>query len=145
MKEHINIFAGLNQIFLGKRAMSTQGVWDFYKSVKQNESQLKHACNEDIPLPTNICLALCSKVQIWLGQCEIAKDRSELNDIIVNFDNILEDIWDNRFTVNLPSVFKIITNRNPPAVENAFTGGKVQHKKGQKKKRKNNKDVRVIN
>ena len=101
--------------------MYTQGVLDFYKSVKQNESQLKHAFNEDSLLPTNICLALCSKVQRWLGQCKIAKDRSEVNDNIVNFDNIFEDIWENCFTVNLPSVFKIIVNRKPPAVENPFT------------------------
>ena len=132
MKEHIKIFAGLNQIFLGQWAMSTQGVWDFYKFVKQKKSQLKLACNKDILLPINICLALFSKVQRWLGQCEIAKDRSEVNDNIVNFDNILEDIWDNRFTVNIPSFFKRIANRKPTAVENPFIGGKIQDKKGRK-------------
>ena len=67
-----------------------------------------------------------------------------MNDNIVNFDNILEDIWDNRFTVNLPSIFKIITNRTPSAVDNPFTGGKIQDKNGQKRKRENNEDVRVI-
>ena len=135
MKEHIKIFSGLNQIFLGQRSMSTQGVWEFYKSIKQNETQLKHACNEYSLLPTNICLALCLKVKRWLGQCKISKDRSEVNNNIVNFDNILEDIWDNSFTVNLPSVFRIIANRKPPAVDNPFTGGKIQDKNGQKRKR----------
>ena len=113
--------------------------------MKKNESQLKHACNKDSLLPTKIFLALCSKVQIWLGQCKIAKDRSKLNDNIVNFDNILEDLWDNCFTVNLPSVFKIIFNRMPPTVDNPFTEGKVQDKNRQKMKRENNEDVRVIN
>ena len=80
-----------------------------------------------------------------MGQCEIAKNRSEVNDRIVNFDNILEDIWENRFTVNIPSVFKIIANRKPPAVDNPFTGRKIQDKNGQKRKRENNEDVRVIN
>ena len=84
-------------------------------------------------------------MQIWLGHCEIAKDRSEVNDNIVNFDNMLEDIWENCFTFNLPSVFKIIANRKPPAVDNPFTGGKVQDNNGQKRKRENNEDVRVIN
>ena len=68
-----------------------------------------------------------------------------MNNNIVNFDNILEDIWDNSFTVNLPSVFKIIANRMPPAVDNSFTGGKFQDKNGQKRKPENNEDVRVIN
>ena len=92
LKEHIKIFRGLNQIFLGQGARSTLGLWDFFKVVKRNESQLKHACNADSLLPTKICLDICSKVQRWLGQCEIAKDRSEVNDNIVNFSNILEDI-----------------------------------------------------
>ena len=68
-----------------------------------------------------------------------------MNDNIVNFDNILEDIWDNRFTFNLLSVFKIIANRKPTAVDNPFTGGKVQDRNGQKRKHEKNEDVRVIN
>ena len=42
MKEQIKIFGGLNQIFLGKEAKTTQGSWDFYKLIKKNESALKH-------------------------------------------------------------------------------------------------------
>ena len=40
-------------------------------------------------------------------QCEIAHDRSEVNDGIVIFSGILEDIWENRFSVHLTSVFKV--------------------------------------
>ena len=50
---------------------------------------------------------MCSKVQQWLEQCEIAHDRSEVNDGIVVFSGIMEDIWENRFSVHLPSVFKV--------------------------------------
>ena len=37
----------------------------------------------------------------------IAKDRSEVNDNIVIFSGILEDIWENSFSVSLPSVFNV--------------------------------------
>ena len=37
----------------------------------------------------------------------MAQDRSEVNDGIVVFSVILEDIWENRFSVHLPSVFKV--------------------------------------
>ena len=67
---------------------------------------------------------MCSKVQRWLAQCEIAHDRSKVNDGIVVFSGILEDIWENRFLVHLPSVFKV----NPidrggetPFVQNPFS------------------------
>ena len=42
-----------------------------------------------------------------MAQCEIAQDRSEVNDGIVAFSGILEDIWENRFSVHLPSMFKV--------------------------------------
>ena len=47
MKEQIKIFRGLNQIFLGKEAKTTEGIWDFYKLIRKNESALKHKCNDD--------------------------------------------------------------------------------------------------
>ena len=50
---------------------------------------------------------MCLKLYRWLSQCEIAQDRSKLNDGIVIFSVILEDIWENRFSVHLPSVFKV--------------------------------------
>ena len=50
---------------------------------------------------------MCSKVHQWLEQREIAPDRSEVNDEIVVFSGILEDIWENRFLVHLPSVLKV--------------------------------------
>ena len=100
--------------------MSTRGLMDFYRDVKRNESMLKHKCNLDSILPTKICTTLCSKVQRWLSQCEIARDRTEVNDSIVIFDKIIEDVLDNRFTVDLPWVFKIGDAIKPPEVRNPF-------------------------
>ena len=44
---------------------------------------------------------------LWLLLCDIAQNRSEVNDGIVVFSGILEDIWENRFLVHLPSVIKV--------------------------------------
>ena len=52
MKKQIKIFGGLNQIFMGKEAKTTEGIWDFYKLIKKNESALKHKCNYDNLIPT---------------------------------------------------------------------------------------------
>ena len=50
---------------------------------------------------------MCSKVQRCLAQCEIANDRSEVNGGIVVFSGILKDIWENRFSVHLPSLLNV--------------------------------------
>ena len=69
-----------------------------------------------------------------------------MNDNIVNFSNILEDIWDNRFSVDLPSVFKIISKNGPPKVDNPFTGVKARDSNKQKRKRdEKDKDNKVSN
>ena len=97
MKEQIKISGGLNQIFLWKEAKNTEGIWYFYKLIKKNESALNRKCNNDNLLLTKVCILMWSKVQQWLVQCEIAQDRSEVNDSIVLFSGIMEDIWENRF------------------------------------------------
>ena len=62
MKEQIKIFGGLNQIFLGKEAKTTKGIWDFYKLIKKNESSLKHKCNNDNLLQRKFSILMCLKV-----------------------------------------------------------------------------------
>ena len=62
MKEQIKIFGGLNQIFLGKEAKTTEQIWDFYKLIKKNKSSLKHKYNNENLLPTKVCISMCSKV-----------------------------------------------------------------------------------
>ena len=63
MKEQIKIFGGLNQIFLGKEAKNTKGIWDFYKLIKKNESALKQKYNNDNLLRKKVCISMCSKLQ----------------------------------------------------------------------------------
>ena len=53
IKERIKIFGGLNQMFFGKEAKTTEAIWDFYKLIKKNESALKHKCNDDDMGSTN--------------------------------------------------------------------------------------------
>ena len=42
-----------------------------------------------------------------MAQCEFAQDILEVNNCIVVFSGILEDILENRFLLHLPSVFKV--------------------------------------
>ena len=102
-------------------------------------------CEQNERTSHDICLALFLEAQRWLGRCKIAKDRSKVNNNIANFDNILDDIWDNCLTVNLPSVFTIMAKSKPPKGGNPFTREKVQDTHGQKKKCGDDMDVRVIN
>ena len=63
IQEQIKIFGGLNQIVLGEEAKTTEGIWDFYKLIKKNESALKQKFNNDNLLPKTIFISVFLKVQ----------------------------------------------------------------------------------
>ena len=63
LMQQMGIFGAANDIFLGEKAKSTEGISDFIKLVSRNESFLKHACNTDNLLPTKILSVMCSRVQ----------------------------------------------------------------------------------
>ena len=67
----------------------------------------------------------------------MAQDRSKVNDGIVVFSGILEDIWENWLLVHLPSVFKVnLTNQGgeSPFCQTPFS--LVNPDRDNKKKRK---------
>ena len=86
----------------GTRSQNYQRDLGFYKLINKTKSALKHKCNNDNLLPTKNFILMCSKVQRWLAQCEITQDISEVNNGIVLFSGILEDIWENRFWCTFP-------------------------------------------
>ena len=51
-----------------------------------------------------------AKIKRWLRECKIARECSELNNEIVDFNLIVNDILDNRFTVYLLLAFKHTDN-----------------------------------
>ena len=74
-----------------------------------------------------------------MAQCEIAQDRSGVNYGIVVFSGILEGIWDNRFSVHHPSVFKvkpIDPGSETPFVQTPF--GLIYHDGGFIRRKKRN-------
>ena len=89
--------------------------------------------SSDPTLQAQICLAVDKRVQRWLEQCEEASDRIEVNDRIVDFDNLFEDLLDGRFSCMLPAVFKVRAPLQPPTVSNPFDQERGRSTKGNKR------------
>ena len=96
--------------------------------------------SSDPTLPAQICLSVDKRVQRWLAQCEVADDRTEVNDRVVDFDNLFEDLLDGRFFCKLPAVFKVRAPLQPPAVSNPFDQERDRSEEGKKRKRDDNSD-----
>ena len=133
MVEQMQIFTVLNKIFVGANGKSTRGLGDLVKRMKRNASTLKHMISSDPTYPAQICLSVDKRVQRWLAQCEVADDRTEVNDRVVDFDNLFEDILDCRFFCSLPAVFKVRAPLQPPAVSNPFDQERDRNGRGKKR------------
>ena len=100
----------------------------------------------DKSFATQVVYAVDTKMQRWLGECKIARDRSEVNDEIVNFNIIVNDILDNRFSVPLPLAFKKtdIVETNTSVFETQKIGNPNGKRKG-KRDDDNDREKRVLN
>ena len=95
---------------------------------------MKVECAVDKSFAAQVVYVVDAKIQRWLGECKTVRDRSEVNDEIVDFNIIANDILDNRFTVCLPLAFKHTDN-----VETNLSvlGAPSGDQKGKKKSRGN--------
>jgi hypothetical protein len=111
MKEQLNIFGAVCKFFFGEEGKLGVAMDDLCKFIKRNESALKHKCNNDRSLPTKILYAIDTEIQRWLEQCEMATDRMEVDDSIINFVIIMNDVLRSRLFIDLPDIFKSTTKQ----------------------------------
>ena len=109
MKEQIKIFGAVCKFFFGKDGKLGIAMDDLCKFIRRNESAMKHKCNNDKSLPTNILYAIDTEIQRWFEQCEMATDRMEVDDSIINFISIVNDVLRSRLFIDLPDIFKSTT------------------------------------
>ena len=110
LEQQLKFFAGASQIFFGRESAGSAGLRDLVRKVCHYKSTLKVKCAVDKSFAAQVVYAVDTKIQRWLGECKTARDRSEVNDEIVDFNIVVNDILDNRFTVILPLAFKHTEN-----------------------------------
>ena len=95
----------------------------------------------DKSFAAQVVYAVDTKIQRWLGECKTARDRSEVNDKIVDFNILVNDILDNRFTVCLLLAFK---HTNNVETNSSVLGAPSGDQKG-KRKRDSEGPERILN
>lgn len=106
LESRLNFFSGGCEIFFSDESSCTQGLKSFLKKIKSFKVILKGMMANNSTLAAEICYAVDIRVQLWLGACKMARDRSEVNDRLVNFEDIINDIVSRRFRMPLPQTFK---------------------------------------
>ena len=114
LKDQLEMFIALNKIFFGEKGKSAKALTRFLKSIKSNESELLHISRDNFKMPVMMACAMDRNFQRWLKQNEIAQDREEVSDTLLEFERITEDVLSGRFTMVLPKCFSFKDSSAPP-------------------------------
>jgi len=111
LSSRIKFIAGASIILFGAGSPLVLQLNKFRGDIKNNRMAIRARIVEDKLFATKILYAIDTRNQRWLGQCKEARDRADVDDRIINFDDILNPILNCQFNVSLPPVFALV-NRN---------------------------------
>jgi hypothetical protein len=133
------LFATASAIFFGKESICTDRLDQLVLLVGRNKKALRDQIALDEFFPSKFLLAVDRRVQRWLRSCQNATlSRSHVNDNILDFDNLLEQVLNGSFHMVLPPSFKKVDVT--PKLDAKTSGNDEKEPKGDpnnsKKKRK---------
>ena len=132
------LFATASAIFFGKESICTDRLDQLVLLVGRNKKALRDQIALDEFFPSKFLLAVDRRVQRWLRSCQNATvSRSHVNDNILDFDNLLEQVLNGSFHMALPPSFKKIevNKPNPTKGDNDGSGGSETSTKTRQKRK----------
>mmetsp|Transcript_30867 Transcript_30867/g.65029 ORF Transcript_30867/g.65029 Transcript_30867/m.65029 type:complete len:658 (+) Transcript_30867:779-2752(+) len=106
----IAYFKGGTEIFFGEKCVLADGLGHFINDLEENRQIFMDAAALDEFFCAKILFAIDFRAQRWMGQCRDAKeDRSTVDDGIVDFSDITEQVLNGNFDRKLPPTFKTKT------------------------------------
>ena len=77
------------------------------KTIMAHKALIKSKIATDDSFAAKVLFAVDLKSQRWLKDCRKAKGRDEVNDRILDADDLIDDIVNHRFNLQLPHSFKM--------------------------------------
>jgi hypothetical protein len=109
MGNQLQIFAAASSIFFGPESMLTSSLNQLVLLVGRNKKNLRDQIAIDKFFAAKFMLAVDRRVQRWLKMCEnCTMTRTSVNDNVIDFGDLLEQVLNGCFTMNLPPSFKVV-------------------------------------
>ena len=93
------------EIVTGDDSKVVEQLSEFGTELKRVKQKIKAKFVVDRRIGAKILFAADGKLQNYLENCRMAEDRTEVDDFILNFKEIVRNIANNRFFVDLPPLF----------------------------------------
>ena len=86
----------------------------FESGLEKIKHKIKARLVNDKFFAAKVLFAMDDRLQLHMEECRMADDRSEVDETVLNFDDIIRDIKHNRFFIDLPPSFKEISSEDAP-------------------------------
>ena len=107
VRTQLQLFATTSSIFFGSESICSEKLNQLLLLVGQNKKPIQDQIALDEFFAAKFLFAVDRRVQRWLRSCEQAVTTPmQVNDNILNFDDLLEQILNGVFQMNLPASFK---------------------------------------
>ena len=107
LQNKITGFRGLAHNFFGKESELTERLEKLEELLDDHILAFETRQAGDELFAAKFLFAVDTRSQIWLKNCTVADDRSEVNDAIVNFRELVNDVILGRFNVILPATVQM--------------------------------------
>ena len=105
-------FLGLVCIFFGDKSILANTLNKFIDILSQHTLTLEAAQFRDKLFATKLGYVVDTRAYRWLQQCQACDNREDVNDKLIQFENIVEQILTDSFIQILPTTFKEFDNKS---------------------------------
>ena len=143
LQEQLLMFTVATDILFGELSVGSQCLKALAHMINRNKSIFKAKERLDEEFPAKFLLVVNTRVQIWLNDCKSAKTHDEVDDSIINFQPLINQVIFGSFHMILPPTFSM----KSPKVSGPIDGGKCRdadENKRNKKKGKGNDEAHFL-
>jgi hypothetical protein len=101
------MFTIANDIFLGEYSVGSQCLRSLQAMINCNRSSFKAQERLNKEFTSKFLFAVDSRYQIWLKQCQMARNCSNANDFIIVFSQLVSQVSFSSFHITLSPTFKM--------------------------------------
>jgi hypothetical protein len=107
MGTQFQLFAAACEVFFGDESVFCTSLRQLLITIGRNKKTFRDHIALDDLFVAKFMLAVDRRIQRWLGMCERATvSRSQVDDRVLQFDNLMEDILNGQFNMTLPVTFR---------------------------------------
>ena len=143
MVQSLHFYGGISEILYGPNSALTTGIKSVIFYLQKEKMTFKTRIAGDREYAAKFLYALEIRIQRWKGECQQEKDRSCVNDRIVDFDDVVEQVLNSSLNIVLPPTFVKPTEQEQTGSGAGGASNKKEKENKKRKERENNANERM--